>query len=61
MSIQSNNSDLNYLIDLIFIKVNRLFLLSFARITRKNDTAKDYRDSFSRHHVPSVEIKDLNF
>ena len=35
MSIQSNNNDLNYLIDLIFIKVNRLFLLSFARITKK--------------------------
>ena len=35
MSIHSNNNDLNYLIDLIFIKVNRLFLLSFARITKK--------------------------
>ena len=35
MSIQSNNNDLNYLIDLIFIKVNRLFLLPFARITKK--------------------------
>ena len=61
MSIHSNNNDLNYLIDLIFIKVNRLFLLSFARITKKNDTTKDYRDSFSRYYVPNVEVKDLNF
>ena len=61
MSIQSNNNDLNYLIDLIFIKVNRLFLLSFARITRKNNTTKDYRDFFSHYYVPNVEIKDLSF
>ena len=61
MSIHSNNNDLNYLIDLIFIKVNRLFLLSFARITKKNDTTKDYRDSFSHYYVLNVEVKDLNF
>ena len=42
MTVQSNNNDLNYLIDPTFINVNRLFVLSFAR-----DNAGDNRDSFS--------------
>ena len=59
MTIQSQNNNLNYLIDPIFIKVNRLFVLSFERI-RGNNAKKDQRDSFSHYYVPSVEIKDFN-
>ena len=36
MSVQSNNKDLNYLIDPIFTKVNRFFVLSFERIEEDN-------------------------
>ena len=55
MTVQSNNSNLNYLIDPTFTNVNRLFVLS---ITRNN--AGDNRDSFSHYYVPNVEIKDFN-
>ena len=47
MTIQSNNNNLNYLIDPTFTKVNRLFVLSFERIAEENNTTKDHRDSFS--------------
>ena len=53
MTVQSNNNNLNYLIDLTFIKVNRLFVLSFERI-EENNAKKDHRDSFSHYYVPSV-------
>ena len=59
MSVQSNNNNLNYLIDPIFTKVKRLFVLSFERI-EKDNIKKDYRDSFSHYHVPKVQIKDCN-
>ena len=36
MTIQSNNNNLNYLIDPTFTKVNRLFVLSFERIEENN-------------------------
>ena len=52
MTYQTQNNKLNYLIDPIFIKVNRLFVLSF-----KND---DNRTSFSKYHVSNVQIKDFN-
>ena len=55
MTVQSNNNNLNYLIDPAFTNVNRLFVLSFAR-----DNAGDKRDSFSYYYVPNVEIKDFN-
>ena len=55
MTIQSNNNNLNYLIDPTFTNVNRLFVLSFSR---NNNT--DNRDSFSHYYVPNVEIKDFN-
>ena len=61
MTTQSNNNNLNYLIDPTFTKVNRLFVLSFERIAGENNTAKDHRDSFSHYYVPNVEIKDSNF
>ena len=56
---QSNNNNLNYLIDPTFTKVNRLFVLSFERI-EENNVKKDHRDSFSRYYVPNVKIKDFN-
>ena len=52
MSNQTKNNNLNYLIDPIFTKVNRLFVLSFEN---END-----RTSFSKYYVPKVEIKDFN-
>ena len=36
MSVQSNNKNLNYLIDPTFTNVNRLFVLSFERIEEDN-------------------------
>ena len=59
MTIQSNNNNLNFLIDPTFTKVNRLFVLSFERITGENNETKDYRDSFTHCYVPNVEIKVL--
>ena len=59
MSAQSNNNNLDYLIDLTFTNVNRLFVLSFQRI-EEDDIKKDYRDSFSLYYVPKVQIKDFN-
>ena len=58
ITIQSNNNKLDYLIDLTFTKVNRLFVLSFERIN-ENGVKKDYRDSFSHYYVPNVEMKDF--
>ena len=45
MTVQSNNNNLNYLIDPTFTKVNRLFVLSFERI-EENNVKKDHRDFF---------------
>ena len=50
MSNQTKNNNLNYLIDPTFIKVNRLFVLSF-----KNE---DDRFFCSECYTPSVEIRD---
>ena len=58
MSVQSNNSNLNYLIDSTFTNVHRLFVLSFQRI--EEDEAKKTTDSFSHHYVPKVQRKDFN-
>ena len=55
MIVQSNNNNLNYLIDPAFTSVNRLFVLSFARTI-----LGDKRDSFSNYYVPNVEITDFN-
>ena len=60
MTVQSNNDNLNYLIDPTFTKVNRLFVLPFERIAGENNTTKDHRDSFSHYYLPNVEIKDFN-
>ena len=55
MTIQSQNNNLNYLIDPTFTNVNRLFAVSFPR---NNNTGS--RDSYSIYYVPNVEIKDFN-
>ena len=55
MTIQSNNNNLNYLIDPTFTKVNRLFVLSFAR-----NAEGDHRDSFSSYYISNIEIKGFN-
>ena len=53
MSVQNSNNNLNYLIDLTFTNINRLFVLSFER----TEDHKDYRDSFSHYYVPKVQKK----
>ena len=55
MTIQLKNNNLNYLIDLTFMNVNRLFVLSFPR---NNNT--DSRYSFSNYYVPKLKITDFN-
>ena len=60
MTIQSNNNNLNYLIDPTFTNVNRLFVLSFQGIAGENNATKDYTDSFSHYYVLNVEIKNFN-
>ena len=51
MTGQSNKNNLNYLVDPTFTKINRLFILSFARISGENNTTKDHRDSFSHYYA----------
>ena len=60
MTVQSNNNNLNYLVNPTFTKINRLFILSFARISGEINTTKDHRDSFSHYYVSKVEIKFFN-
>ena len=60
MTIQPQDNNLNYLIDPTFTNLNRLFVLLFQRIARKNNTTTGYRDSFSHYYVLKVEIKDYN-
>ena len=55
MTIQLQNSNLNYLIDTTFMNANRLFALYFPR---KNNT--DSRYSFWNYYVPKVKINDFN-
>ena len=52
MTNQTQNNNLNYLIEPTFTKVNRLFVLSFEN--------EDDRTSFSKYYVPNVQIKDFN-
>ena len=52
ISNQTKNSNLNYLIDPPFEKVNRLFVLSFEN--------EDDRTSYYKYYVPKVEIKNYN-
>ena len=52
MTNQTQNNNLDYLINSTFTKVNRLFVLSFEN---END-----RTSFSKYYVPNVQIEDFN-
>ena len=52
ISNQAKNSNLNYLIDPKFEKVNRLFVLSFEN--------EDDRTSYYKYYVPNVEKKNYN-
>ena len=55
MTNQAKNNNLNYLNDLTFSKVNRLFALSFKINEDEND-----RTFVSKYYTPTVEIKDFN-
>ena len=52
MTNHTKTNNLNYLIDLIFIKVNRLFVLSFEN--------EEDKTTFSKYYTTKVEIKDFN-
>ena len=49
---QTKPNNLNYLIDPIFSKANRLFILSFEN--------EDDGTSFSKYYTPNIEIKYFN-
>ena len=51
MTIQTNNDNLNYLID-------PTFFLKLTNYSCYNDK-DDYRDSFSLYYMPNVEIKEF--
>ena len=55
MTIQPQNSNLNYLINPTFTSVNRLFVLSFPR-----NNNNDSRYSFSNYYVLKVKVNDFN-
>ena len=52
MTNQAKTNHLNHLIDPTFTKGNRLFVLS--------SNNKEDMTSFSKYHVPKVEIKYFN-
>ena len=52
MTTQTKTNNLNYLVDPIFNKVIKLFVLSFEN--------EDDRFSFSKYYTSKVEIKDLS-
>ena len=60
ITIQPQNNNLNYLIDPTLTNANRLFVSPFQRNAGENNTAKDYRDSFSHYYVPNARLKDFN-
>ena len=63
ITVQPQNNNLNYLTDPTFANVNVnnvQFFLQFQRIAGKNNTTKDYRDSFSHYYAPNARIIDLN-
>ena len=52
MSNQTKNNNLNYLIDPMFTKVSKLFVLSFEN--------EEDITSFSKYYTPKVEIKNFS-
>ena len=55
ITTQPKNNNLDYMIDLTFRNIDRLFVFSF-----KNGNPDPSRDSFDKHYMPLVEIKDFN-
>ena len=55
ITTQTKSNNLDYLIDLAFRNINRLFVLSF-----ENDYDDPTRNSFDEYYMPLVEIKDFN-
>ena len=53
VTVQQQNGHLNFLINLRFQGVNRLFVLSFEN--------NGGRTGYTRHYLPLVEIKDYYF
>ena len=52
MSNQAKNNNVNYLIDLTFTNVNKLFVLSYGN--------EEDKASFSEYYLPKVQIKNFN-
>ena len=55
IAAQSNNNNLDYMIDVTFTNINRLFVLSF-----KNGNDDPTRNYFDKYCKPLVEMKDVN-
>ena len=55
ITTQTENNNLDYLIDPPFRNINRLFVLSF-----KNGNDDPTRYAFDKYYMPLVEIKDFN-
>ena len=55
ITTQTKNNNLDYLIDLTFRNINRLFILSF-----KNGSNDPTRNSFDKCYMPSVGINGFN-
>ena len=55
MTVQPQNNNQHYLVDPTFTNVTRIFVLSFQRIARENNTTKDLRDSF---HIIMYQIPE---
>ena len=55
ITTQTKNNNLDYLIDRTFRNINGFFVLSF-----KNSNIDPTRNSFDKHYMPLVEIKDFN-
>ena len=55
ITTQRKNNNLDYLIDLTFRNINRLFVISF-----KNGNNDPTRNFFDKYYMPLIEIKDFN-
>ena len=55
ITTHTKNNNLDYLIDTIFRKINRLSVLSF-----KDGNNYPTRDSFDKYYMPLVRIKNFN-
>ena len=55
ITTQQKYNNLDYMIDLTFRNINRLFVLSF-----KNSNGDSARHSFDKYFMPLVEIKYFN-